>query len=295
MIHIKKDFTIPPASLISETCQSKIKTCIDKKSYIKSDWYKKDDTKLALKEIYHNKCAYCEGYSSAQAPFQVEHYRPKDEASIKINDKKAKINGHQGYYWLAYNWSNLLWSCYWCNQKKSSLFPIENESNRIINPPLNANNDLDEDKCQSATLKSETPMLLNPEIDKPEEHFYFKRNGKIKSISKRGKATIEICQLNREDLHIARRKLVRGFSDDIRTEVADHLSGAIDFQNFNRNLNNILTKIYKRAEPENDYSRFGYFMFVKFKHFFLKKSDFDESTKEKLLEIYNEFVDSVMV
>jgi len=94
---------------------------------------------------------------------------------------------------------------YWCDQNKSSHFPLEDESNRIFNPPLKLDGKLNKKQCESATLKSETPLILNPEIDKPEEHFYFKRNGKIKSISKRGKATIEICQLNREDTHTQKK------------------------------------------------------------------------------------------
>jgi len=296
MISVKKDFTKPPASLTGNTCQSKIKDCIDSKSYIKSDWYKKEDTKKLLKEIYNNKCAYCEGYSNAQAPFHVEHYRPKDELTIKVNNKKTKVAGHKGYYWLAYNWSNLLWSCYWCDQNKSSQFPLEDESNRIFNPPLKPDGNLNKKECESIALKPETPLLLNPEIDKPEEHFYFKRNGKIKSISKRGKATIEICQLNREDLCVDRKKLVDSFNAEIITEVADYLDDKteLDFQNFNRNLNNILTKIYKKAEPENDYSRFGYFMFIRFEYFFIKKSKFDANTKQVLLKIYNEFLDKIL-
>lgn len=290
MISVKKDFTKAPASLLSETCLSKIKDCIDGKSYIESDWYKQKDTKKQLKEIYNNKCAYCEGYSSAQAPFHIEHYRPKNEVTVKVNGKKIKVAGHKGYYWLAYNWSNLLWSCFWCNQNKSSLFPLEDETNRIFNPPLKPNGNLNEKQCESVALKSETPLILNPEIDKPENHFYFKRNGKIKNISKIGKATISICALNREDLQLARRKLVDDFYANIVTEVTDYLDdeNEVDFLNFKRNIKNIISKIYRRTEPQNDYSWFGYFMFTKFEYFFIKKSDFDKETKNILLKIYNE-------
>jgi len=291
MISVKKNFAKPPASFSHSNCQAKIKECIQHKKYIDSDWYKKKDIKNALKRIYKNKCAYCEGYSSA--PFHVDHYRPKKEVSIKVADKKIKIKGHSGYYWLAYNWSNLLWSCYWCNQNKDTQFPLEDESKRIFSPPLKAN-ELDESKCKSSKLKSETPLLINPEIDKPEDHFYFYRNGKIKSTSKRGKTTISICKLNREDLQLPRRKLVDKFYEEINTEVTDHLSGEVDFPNFKRNIKNILTKIYKRAEPEKEYSRFGYFIFIKFEHFFIKKSKFDANTKQVLLKIYNEFLSKVM-
>ena len=143
-------------------------------------------------------------------------------------------------------------------------------------------------------MKSETALLINPEIDKPEDHFYFHRNGKIKSTSTRGNTTISTCKLNREDLHIERRKLADNFIDEITTEVTDHLHGKVDLQNFERNIKNILAKIYKNAEPEKQYSRFGYFMFIRFEDFFIKKSKFDTNTKKVLLKIYKEFLTKVM-
>jgi len=296
MISVTKDFTKPPASLLSDKCQSKIKESIEKASYQKSNWYKRKDTKKALKEIYNNKCAYCEGYSSAQAPFHVEHYRPKKEASITVDDKKIKIEGHKGYYWLAFEWSNLLWSCYWCNKNKDTQFPLEDEKNRKFNPPLDKGGKLKVNncRCNNAELLSEKPLLINPEIDNPEDHFYFLPNGDIKSLSEIGKATIRICELDREDLCRARKKLVNKFYKNIRTKVTAHLSGEVDLSNFERNIKDILTEIYKRTEPENDYSRLSHFMIKKFKYFFLKKSDFNDDTKGKLLKIYEEFLSKVM-
>lgn len=69
--------------------------------------YALDDVKEALKRIFHQKCAYCEG-TTEKGAFNVEHYRPK-----------GAIEGcpdHPGYWWLAHSWTNLLPSCPACNQ-----------------------------------------------------------------------------------------------------------------------------------------------------------------------------------
>ena len=36
---------------------------------------------IALKELFYEKCAYCEGALSGQGPWDVEHYRPKGEST----------------------------------------------------------------------------------------------------------------------------------------------------------------------------------------------------------------------
>lgn len=223
MISVKKVFTNAPASLSHSNCLAKVEASIKNKSYQKSDWYKKEDTKVALKEIYNNKCAYCEGFSAAQAPFPVEHYRPKGKVTVFVSNKIIDVSNHNGYYWLAYEWSNLLWSCYWCNQHKASQFTLEDETQRVFQPTLNVDGDLIKKECliDADVLLAEKPLLLNPEIDKAEDHFYFLPNGEIKSVTNRGKETIRICELDREDLCLARRKLADDIFKEITTEVTD--------------------------------------------------------------------------
>ena len=62
----------------------------------------------------HKKCAYCESkVGPTERKGDVEHYRPKSRTR-DVNGKLVKImrNGvevnHPGYYWLAYDWNNLL-------------------------------------------------------------------------------------------------------------------------------------------------------------------------------------------
>ena len=58
------------------------------------------------------RCAYCEGRNSAGEFGDAEHYRPKGE----VTENRKPIS-HPGYYWLAYEWYNLLLSCKKCNSK----------------------------------------------------------------------------------------------------------------------------------------------------------------------------------
>lgn len=75
--------------------------------------YKAEDVKLALRNLFHGKCAYCESAIEATQPTDVEHYRPKGG----VQDRKA----HPGYWWLAMRWSNLLPSCIDCNRRRGQV------------------------------------------------------------------------------------------------------------------------------------------------------------------------------
>src|SRR5690606_11272092 len=83
-----------------------------------------------LAKTYLNKCAYCERLEKAD----IEHYRPK---------KSVLGEAHDGYYWLCYEWTNLLPSCVKCNRDGAKLthFPIL--GNRVHLPTFSANGKID--------------------------------------------------------------------------------------------------------------------------------------------------------
>jgi len=170
----------------------------------KGDDYKfKDDVWGALKEVlidvFHGKCAYCDARFGHVAWGDVEHYRPKKKVTDSSNAAITIENGqpHPGYYWLAYDPSNLLPSCQVCNQAKGKMnqFPIAGK--RASRP---------EDD-----LQTESPLLLHPYRDKPRDHLNFipslddKAFGTVASATDSGKASIEVYRLNREALIDERR------------------------------------------------------------------------------------------
>ena len=66
--------------------------------------YKHKAVKTALRDMCSAKCSYCESRFGSTSDAHIEHYRPK--SSITINGERKR----RGYYWLAAEWSNLLWS-----------------------------------------------------------------------------------------------------------------------------------------------------------------------------------------
>jgi hypothetical protein len=118
----------------------------------------------------------------------VEHFRPKKAV---LEDGQLR---RPGYYWLAYTWENLLFSCQICNQRqKRNKFPIQGE--RATGPQ----DDLDQ----------EHPLFIDPAgPDDPETLITFTSLGQAVAVdgNKRGQATIEELGLYREDLEERRRE-----------------------------------------------------------------------------------------
>jgi hypothetical protein len=82
--------------------------------------------KAALVAAQHKKCCFCESIVGTDG--DVEHFRPKAACRQTSGDALTR----PGYYWLAYDWSNLLLACGPCNQRhKGNLFPLADPSRRV--------------------------------------------------------------------------------------------------------------------------------------------------------------------
>lgn len=247
-------------------CTTKINKALQEKGNHKfsNSVYASENVKQRLKKIYNNKCAFCESDTTAGAVLQVEHYRPK------ANVKEEPI--HEGYYWLGYEWTNLLYACSACNRAKSTNFPIEGA--RVFNPPMSGTN-IDTTKCKTIDidLKNENPLILNPEESnfKPMVHFIISPNGKIRHNSKRGEETINKCKLYRKNLTIARKKIVdehlrfmmKAFEkrkDNLTTE--DNLIGRLEVE---------IERIIDRINNDEPYTLLAKYMLKHFDYFFVKR------------------------
>lgn len=193
--------------------KSEISDGIYRDSYVtKDEIISKVEDHLA--KSYKNKCAYCERICKAD----IEHYRPKKGVDDDVL--------HEGYYWLCYEWTNLIPSCVKCNRDGGKLtkFPIIGK--RVYEPSfLNKKTTLNlkKNRADNSPLVNEIPYLLHPEIDKPEDFFEFEidpnNDGiRLKGIDEnnRGNNTIEICKLNRQELRLERREnVIDGFCDTL--------------------------------------------------------------------------------
>jgi uncharacterized protein (TIGR02646 family) len=204
----KKQKSIDDWELIASTGDvSKIKDDVYKGSYIDANRKTQSTVREKLNEFYFFKCAYCETLCKAE----IEHYRPKKGVT--------EDTLHNGYYWLCYEWSNLIPSCRYCNTEggKGNQFPIKGK--RIRLPTFDRKKlKLNEKhiKANGSKLLSEQPYLLHPEIDNPEKYLNFKIDSHgqgveiqgIDGVNERGEQTIKICNLNREYLKFARKQNV---------------------------------------------------------------------------------------
>lgn len=124
---------------------------------LRADYIKEHGSWGLLKNWLANasgqKCWYCEA-KSTRAPLDVDHFRPK----LGISVDGVKLVGHDGYYWLAYAWSNFRLSCQRCNRPekdesdtlhgKANEFPIRDEAHRCSLP--------------AASFAAEEPRFLDP-------------------------------------------------------------------------------------------------------------------------------------
>lgn len=155
--------------------------------------------KEELHKIFHGKCGYCEvGIPSSEYGI-IDRFRPHNGVRDK-NEYNQDL-----YWWLTFDWDNLIYSCKECNQYKANYFPITKKRVSKENDDINL----------------EGRLLLNPCIDNPQEHFYYDNDGYIQIKTNEGEQTVELLRLNdRTSLVESRRKA--------RKEIIDILEKAIE-------------------------------------------------------------------
>lgn len=147
---------------------------------IRGSIYKTKAVKKALAKCHYGKCCYCETWiPEPYAHSHVEHWRPKSSSRQKRGDKRT----WPGYYWLSYEWENLLWSCAFCNSaNKSDLFPLDNPAARA--------------KHHRMSVQDERPSIIKPDgAEDPRNHIKFELDEVI-GLTPIGKKTIEVLRLN---------------------------------------------------------------------------------------------------
>ena len=192
----------PPSILLNKGEQSKQAMCRsydnDSRSYDSGDQkfafckniHSHKSVKDALLKSQHGKCCYCESKSTHNTFGAIDHFRPKGAVKQGLNEDDQL----PGYYWLAYDWSNLLFCCDRCNVSKGTLFPLEEPAKRARN--------------HHDDLNAESPLFVDPSQERPEEHLRFHKEV-IHSLTERGKKTIDGIGLNRPHLVEARLKRLR--------------------------------------------------------------------------------------
>lgn len=158
----------------------------------RQDVYAHGEVKQALSVAQHGKCCFCESKILHISYGDVEHFRPKGA----VRQARALTLERTGYYWLAYEWSNLYLSCTLCNQRhKQNLFPLEDPDSRVRS------------HTNAQSLEGERPMFIDPGAEDPEHQItYHRAIAAPVNSSTRGEITIAALGLNRADLVCSRRE-----------------------------------------------------------------------------------------
>jgi uncharacterized protein (TIGR02646 family) len=164
--------------------------------------YKDREVREALLELFHSKCAYCETPLPGVSLIEIDQFRPKARA-VDLDGRIA----HDGYWWLAYDWSNLYAACRNCNRLKGSRFPLEPNTQRAMFETRTA-------------VAAERRLLLDPCEDDPQEHLVFLDDGRVASSTDRGRTTIDMFGLNRESLVRDRLATVERFVIELTLALA---------------------------------------------------------------------------
>lgn len=134
----------------------------------------------ALRELFRGKCAYCESNISTIA---LDHFRPIRAATDSSERRSSLLH----YSWLAYEWRNIYLVCRECISSKRNRFPVSGARAPLL---------FGFDEVQNR----ESPLLLDPCFDSPEASLTFTLSGHVSGKNARGRQTINILDLNRDDL-----------------------------------------------------------------------------------------------
>jgi uncharacterized protein (TIGR02646 family) len=184
--------------------------------------YAHKDVKLELIAMQHEKCAFCEAKPLHVSAGDVEHFRPKGGVRQADTDPLQR----PGYYWLAYDWNNLLFSCERCNRRhKKNLFPLIDPARRT-KPP-------------QTTTVDEIPVFIDPSAEDPEQYISYREHVPIAIAGNcRGEQTIDALGLRRPELnndreeHLDRLKVLHevasnpSVSHELRTKAVALLTKA---------------------------------------------------------------------
>jgi uncharacterized protein (TIGR02646 family) len=202
MIQLKKKHTVPVPAILASKGVAEMEMICKAFELGKTEFefdnaiYGHADVKSSLKTAQDGKCCFCESKIEHISYGDVEHYRPK---AGWIQDKE-ELN-RPGYYWLAYDWDNLLLSCQICNQRyKKNFFPLLDNTKRAFSHKVN--------------IEEELPVFIKPDKDDPQKYIEFKEEIPFPvNTDQRGQQTIEKLGLDRETLNERRREKLLLISD----------------------------------------------------------------------------------
>ena len=201
-------------------------------------------------KAFHFKCAYCESKISNSQPGDVEHFRPKNRVvdkefkPIKVCYPTWGERDHLGYFWLAYDYDNLLPACADCNRfrlhlggagvGKADRFPVAGF--RAFLPGDEAR---------------ETALLIDPTKEDPNNHFQFFEGGTMRALTEAGYETIELLGLNTREVLVKERKRAYFYASNVLSNFIE------EAKRTNAQVDDLREEVNQIWAGETSYAAFG--------------------------------------
>lgn len=156
----------------------------------------------ALHLLQGGKCAYCER-TTGKAGNPIEHIRPKN--GVEHESTAAPGRDPEKYWWLAWDWHNLVFACATCNcqANKGNRFPLEAGSPTVAEPTSPASFPLPDSAFDTGV---ERRLFIHPREDDPLEHLEWAPANRgdpvhlwrlsVSGRTPKGEKTVEVLELN---------------------------------------------------------------------------------------------------
>ena len=176
----------------------------------------REDIQGALNHASSGRCAFCERKAE---PLSAYRFRP-----LQAFDKDIHHNPYN-YAFLIWDWKNFYPICLECNHYEQRIFPIyaglrmsfyDTDVN-VVQKQLNITKA--DPQSLRQIIEDEKPLLIHPGEDVDyASSFAISRDGKMLGMTPRSAATIDYYDLNRLELHQARRERLYEYVENLRNK-----------------------------------------------------------------------------
>ena len=189
---------------------------------------------LSLKK----KCWYCEA-EDIRSDMPVDHFRPKN----KVDDER----NHDGYWWLAFDWTNYRCACTYCNSRRNF---EETQGGKACRFPLTLPGLRAYTQDDDHTL--ETPNFLDPFEPDDWKLLWFDNDGLPEPIPGASQPQKQKVENSVDIFHLHEARIVRQ-RNRIRLDIEKHIKAfheatATNNENSQREIKNHLRKMVRDTE-----------------------------------------------
>lgn len=212
-------------SLLEMFSQDSQKLAQSRGAYFLSDEVpsKSEAVRSALLELFAARCAFCE---SPESDPVVYRFRPAGDAKPTEDFNTS----HLYYIWLAEAWQNLYPICRDCLPEDTSYFPVNGRRAKIPDIAIfRRYTERDDGRWPDFPPKESAEFLDPCRNEQFWRSLFFRSNGEVVGASRRGRATIQHFNLDRNKLRTSRRHSIREVIRRVEEEISYNGSGTAHF------------------------------------------------------------------